>query len=258
MISTFERKEIIRLRREFLRFTNGSEFLSKTNFCLIPCIAVNPLQDRICLCFGYLEIENDDIDTERISDLEGLMGDARNEGQSSKSNTSKKAIEELNLDDNNLKVDGDQKRLSVTFINSADVKKTARLSISSNISPLDTPQTPTNVPPEKNGLESPPSTTITPLLPTGDRELLENVIDIEAPPEIKSKIESELTRLVLITKRSDEDNSKMIDFRTFIKTLSDFNCFGRIEVKLKLAFRIQDFDNDDIISRKGVSITDNF
>jgi hypothetical protein len=162
MISTFERKEIIRLRREFLRFTNGSEFLSRKNFCLIPCIAVNPLQDRICLCFGYLEIENDEIATERI-----YKGDGKFEGESSKSNITKKAVEELNLDDNNSKKDGDQKRLSVTSLGTADGKKTARLSISSNISPLEIPTTPTNEPPKKNGVESPSLTAIPPLIPTG-------------------------------------------------------------------------------------------
>jgi hypothetical protein len=240
MITTFERKEVIRLRREFLRFTDGSEFLSRKNFLLIPCIAVNPLQDRICLCFGFHDIENNDTETE---------------GQSSKSNITAKATEELNLNDNNSKIDT-EKRLSVTSVVTGDAKIIARLSLSSQrdgLIPNETPQTPTTVPPEKDGVENLPSTTLSPLVPIadGEREKLENVIDIEAPPETKIQLELELVKLVTQSKTNDEDNSKMIDFRTFLKNVSAFNCFGRIEEKLKLAFRIQDFDDDDIISRSG-------
>lgn len=43
----------------------------------------------------------------------------------------------------------------------------------------------------------------------------------------------------------------MINFKTFLISLSMFNSYGHIEEKLKLAFRIHDFDNDDIISRSG-------
>jgi hypothetical protein len=242
MITTFERKEVIRLRREFLRFTDGSEFLSRKNFLLIPCIAVNPLQDRICLCFGFHEIENDDTETE---------------GKSSKSNITAKATEELNLNNNNPKIDT-EKRLSVTSVVTGETKMTPRLSLSNQIEgliPNETPQTPTTILPE--GVESSPSTALNPLIPIGDgeREKLENVIDIEAPPETINQLELELVKLVTQSK-TDEDNSKNIDFRTFLKNVSAFNCFGRIEEKLKLAFRIQDFDNDDIISRSGMSIID--
>lgn len=62
MISTFEKKEIIRLRHEFLKFSNDSEWLSRKRFLRIPCIAYNPLSDRICVCFEYPDIHENNPD----------------------------------------------------------------------------------------------------------------------------------------------------------------------------------------------------
>ena len=57
MLSSFELKEIIRLRHEFLRMTEGSNRITLKSFYKIPCISVNPLRDRISLIFGFPSIE---------------------------------------------------------------------------------------------------------------------------------------------------------------------------------------------------------
>ena len=57
MLSSFELKEIIRLRHEFLRITEGSNRITLKTFFTIPCIEVNPLRDRISLIFGFPTIE---------------------------------------------------------------------------------------------------------------------------------------------------------------------------------------------------------
>mmetsp|Transcript_26040 Transcript_26040/g.48923 ORF Transcript_26040/g.48923 Transcript_26040/m.48923 type:complete len:188 (-) Transcript_26040:346-909(-) len=45
------------------------------------------------------------------------------------------------------------------------------------------------------------------------------------------------------------DNHLDLDFREFLEGVSAFNSIGRVNQKLKLAFKIQDFDGDNVISR---------
>lgn len=52
-------------------------------------------------------------------------------------------------------------------------------------------------------------------------------------------------------KEENEDEGLRLNFRGFLIGISLFNSYGRLEEKLKLAFRLQDFDGDDIISRAG-------
>lgn len=51
----------------------------------------------------------------------------------------------------------------------------------------------------------------------------------------------------------NNDNSK-IDFKQFLIGLALFNSPGRRESKLKLAFTIQDFDNDGVINKEDLCI----
>ncbi len=53
MLSGFKPKEIVRIRKLFLKLTSGTEELKKEVFDKIECIALSPLQDRICLIFGF-------------------------------------------------------------------------------------------------------------------------------------------------------------------------------------------------------------
>ena len=53
MTSGFKMKEIARLRKSFLEATSFNEEMDKETFMKIPCIAVNPLRERIAFCFGY-------------------------------------------------------------------------------------------------------------------------------------------------------------------------------------------------------------
>eukprot|EP01038_Epipyxis_sp_PR26KG_P011890 gene11890-15908_t len=53
MRSGMKANEIHRLRHVFLKLTNGEEQLSKDTFMNIDSISINPLNDRICVCFGY-------------------------------------------------------------------------------------------------------------------------------------------------------------------------------------------------------------
>lgn len=55
-------------------------------------------------------------------------------------------------------------------------------------------------------------------------------------------------------KEIEEEDGSKLNFRKFLIGISLFNSYGRLEEKLKLAFRLQDFDNDDIISREGRSL----
>ena len=48
-------KDIIRLRKLFLQLTNGSEIMTKSVFISIEGIALSPLLDRICDCFGLID-----------------------------------------------------------------------------------------------------------------------------------------------------------------------------------------------------------
>lgn len=52
-LTSFKPKEIARIRNVFRGLTEGTETLNKETFLNIPCIAVNPLNDRISLIFGY-------------------------------------------------------------------------------------------------------------------------------------------------------------------------------------------------------------
>ena len=53
MTSSFKMKEIARLRKVFLEATQGSEEMDKEIFMALPCIAINPLKERLAFCFGY-------------------------------------------------------------------------------------------------------------------------------------------------------------------------------------------------------------
>ena len=55
MESSFKPKEINRIRKFFLSITGGNEQLSLETFLGIDCISINPLKDRIALCFGYTD-----------------------------------------------------------------------------------------------------------------------------------------------------------------------------------------------------------
>lgn len=45
------------------------------------------------------------------------------------------------------------------------------------------------------------------------------------------------------------DQASSLNFRSFLIGLSSFNCHGHNDTKLKVAFRLQDFDDDGVISR---------
>mmetsp|Transcript_12826 Transcript_12826/g.19306 ORF Transcript_12826/g.19306 Transcript_12826/m.19306 type:complete len:198 (+) Transcript_12826:140-733(+) len=53
MTSSFEPRDIARLRKAFLVATNGNEEMDKECFLNIPCIAVNPLKERVACVFGF-------------------------------------------------------------------------------------------------------------------------------------------------------------------------------------------------------------
>jgi len=53
MTSTLEPEEICRLKRAFFVYTDGDDKMTKAMFMDIPCIRVNPLKDRMALCFGF-------------------------------------------------------------------------------------------------------------------------------------------------------------------------------------------------------------
>lgn len=53
MISGFDVSEIFRLRKVFYKHTHDKDFISKNDFLEISGIAVNPLKERICICFGF-------------------------------------------------------------------------------------------------------------------------------------------------------------------------------------------------------------
>ena len=55
MTSGFPQKDIIRLRKLFLELTGGSDILTKSVFMGIDAIALNPLNDRVCVCFGLTD-----------------------------------------------------------------------------------------------------------------------------------------------------------------------------------------------------------
>ena len=45
------------------------------------------------------------------------------------------------------------------------------------------------------------------------------------------------------------DQASSLNFRNFLIGLSSFNCHGHNDTKLKVAFRLQDFDDDGVINR---------
>jgi Ca2+-binding EF-hand superfamily protein len=53
MLSGFKIKEICRIRNLFLKLTESREVINQEEFLKIECIAVNPLKDRLSLCFGF-------------------------------------------------------------------------------------------------------------------------------------------------------------------------------------------------------------
>lgn len=69
--------------------------------------------------------------------------------------------------------------------------------------------------------------------------------------EFNNQSESTNTEANCGPSKSRCNNSNGIDFRGFLLGISAFNSTGRIEDKLQLAFRLQDFDDDGILSRAG-------
>jgi Ca2+-binding EF-hand superfamily protein len=55
MLSGFKPKEIIRIRKLFLEYTNDQEMMSKEIFLDLESLAHNPLKERIAMCFGFDE-----------------------------------------------------------------------------------------------------------------------------------------------------------------------------------------------------------
>jgi Ca2+-binding EF-hand superfamily protein len=53
MTSTLEPEEICRLKRDYYKYTQGEERMSRDMFMDIPTVRINPLKHRIALCFGY-------------------------------------------------------------------------------------------------------------------------------------------------------------------------------------------------------------
>ena len=68
MISGFDVTEIKRIRKAFFRYSNNQDYISKSTFTTIPCISLNPLQDKICKLFGY------DDGMDRLNFKEFLIG----------------------------------------------------------------------------------------------------------------------------------------------------------------------------------------
>lgn len=55
MISGFDTQEILKIKKTFMSYTNGEEYMTYNSFTAIPSIEVNPLKDRICIVFGIEE-----------------------------------------------------------------------------------------------------------------------------------------------------------------------------------------------------------
>lgn len=53
MTSALEPDEICRLKRSFFEYTSGQELMTRDMFMDIYCIRVNPLKERISICFGF-------------------------------------------------------------------------------------------------------------------------------------------------------------------------------------------------------------
>jgi len=53
MTSRLEPEEICRLRRAFFTYTHGEQRMSRDMFMDIPCVRINPLRERVALCFGF-------------------------------------------------------------------------------------------------------------------------------------------------------------------------------------------------------------
>jgi serine/threonine-protein phosphatase 2B regulatory subunit len=53
MITGFEPIDIAKFRNFFLQQTGGNQDMEKETFLAIPCIAINPLKDRVSHIFGY-------------------------------------------------------------------------------------------------------------------------------------------------------------------------------------------------------------
>ena len=73
-------------------------------------------------------------------------------------------------------------------------------------------------------------------------------------PEMGASADTGASNKTSVTSGKNEENEDeglKLNFRRFLIGVSLFNSYGRLEEKLKLAFRLQDFDNDDIISRAG-------
>lgn len=61
MLTAFSKKEIRRLRKVYLEYSDGEERMSRHEFLEIPSIAENPLNDRICFIFEFSDDENSTI-----------------------------------------------------------------------------------------------------------------------------------------------------------------------------------------------------
>ncbi|RYH29689.1 hypothetical protein EON65_07630 [archaeon] len=55
MLSGFKPREIHRLKKSFLKYTENRDLLAKESFLSLEPLVNNPLKERIALCFGYDE-----------------------------------------------------------------------------------------------------------------------------------------------------------------------------------------------------------
>lgn len=240
MVSNFSLKEIKRLRREFLRITQGSDRITRHNFLSIPCIAVNPLQDRIATIFGFPEEES-----KQVQDVEGPLPDPMvvadskdvNDGNDAKvvdADAAGKQGQQLNTEtrEEDKIVDNDKDKVKDKDEDKDKDKDKVK-----------------DEDKDKDGW----------VKVIGDDGVSNPISGIEPNPDGDDNDNGGAATTILpaLNRSSDESADlavhSSLDFASFLTGIALFNAPGKLEEKLRVAFRIHDFDGDNFISREDMT-----
>jgi Ca2+-binding EF-hand superfamily protein len=226
MISNFSLKEIRRLRREFLRITEGSDRITRQQFWGIPCIAVNPLRDRVAIIFGFPDEDAKDIHGSEDEDTDGK--DVKDGDLKRTSDDLAEQLQRTKARGGDMgKENGKEKDKDMGAGEKKDGKDGALK------------------PASAEGADSIPGSAAKGVGGTGPAGTAPTSAGGTATPDLRQASDDSAS--------VDLPFQSTLDFPSFLTGVSLFNAPGKLDGKLRVAFRIHDFDGDNFISREDMT-----
>jgi len=271
MLSGFKIPEIKRLRREFLRVTEGSDRITLEAFYRIPWMAVNPLQDRIAAIFGFPNLDTygltvlnpalkkldsgESTTDDAAAPAGGAAGaaeakegtsDAVGEGKGDEGQADKPAALSVSGKGNSAR---DVTKPGVGGDGAADGKE-ARKSRKKSVkeSGKDASSSRKDEAKDDSGSDSDDDNDNDGDAGTSSKKrkgkTAAGADETKAADGDADDVDSEDEEEEEEEEEEAEPLESSVDFPTFLKGVAVFNTPGRVEEKLRVAFRMHDFDGD--------------